>query len=69
MVGFSKIAIFQVRYLQKFLLWKSGGALVQTAQGGAGGVTVPGGDPELWRCDTQGRGPEQSHTWVDGWIR
>lgn len=34
-----------------------------------GGVTVPGGDPELWRCDTQGRGPEQSHAWVDGWIR
>ena len=52
MVGFSKIAIFQVRYLQKFLLRKSGGALVQTAQGGGGGslsleVTQNRGDVAL----------------------
>ena len=30
-------------------------ALAQAAQGG-GGLTVPGGAPELWRCGTEGHG-------------
>ena len=34
----------------------------QTAKGG-GGVTVPGGVPEPWRCGTEGRG---QWAWWDG---
>ena len=30
-------------------------ALAQAAQGG-GGVTIPGGVQEMWRCGTEGRG-------------
>ena len=29
--------------------------MAQAAQGG-GGVTIPGGVAELWRCGTEGRG-------------
>ncbi len=32
--------------------WCCGG----TAAQGGGGVTVPGGVPELWGCGTEGRG-------------
>ena len=40
---------------------KSSRALAQTAQGG-GGVTVPGGVPELRRCGTEGQ-------WAQwGWV-
>jgi len=45
----------QVVYQEKFLLRMSGTALEQAAQGG-GGVTVPGGGQEAWRCSTEGRG-------------
>ena len=49
----------QVGYYEKFLLRKSGEALAQAAQGG-GGVTVPGGVQELWRCGTEERGCDGS---------
>ena len=45
----------QVGYEEKFILRKSGEALVQAAKGG-GGVTVPGGVQEMWRCGTEGGG-------------
>jgi len=35
-----------------FILQKSHQALEQTAQGG-GGVTIPEGVPEPWRCGTE----------------
>ena len=38
-----------------FILQKSHQALEQTAQGG-GGVTIPEGVPEPWRCGTEGCG-------------
>jgi len=38
-----------------FFLLKSGRAVAQTAQGG-GGVTIPGGVQETWRCGTEGYG-------------
>jgi len=37
--------------LGKFLLRRSAEALEQAAQGG-GGVTIPGGFQEMWRCGT-----------------
>lgn len=40
MGGFSKIPIFQARYLQKFLLRKSGGALARAAPGGGEGGSL-----------------------------
>lgn len=40
MGGFSKIPIFQARYLQKFILRKSGGALVRAAPGGGEGGSL-----------------------------
>jgi len=43
----------QFGYQEKFHLRKSGETLAWAAQGG-GGVTVPGGFQELWRCDTEG---------------
>ena len=46
---------FQVEYLEKILLRKYGEALAQAARGG-GGVTVPGGVQELWKCSTDGCG-------------
>ena len=46
---------FHVGYEEKFLLWKSGQALAQAAQGG-GGATIPRGVQELWRCGTEGHG-------------
>ena len=52
----------------KFLLRKSGEALAQAAQG-SGGVTVPGGDREPWRCGTGGRGQWAWWGWVGGWSR
>ena len=42
----------QVGYQEEFLLIKSSDAVAQ----GGGGVTVPGGVPELWGCGTEGRG-------------
>ena len=44
---------FQVRISLEPELRKSGEALEQAAQGG-GGVTVPGGVQERWRCGTEG---------------
>jgi len=42
------------------------GELAEAAQGG-GGVTVPGGAPELWGCGTAGCGPgAQGGGW--GWT-
>lgn len=32
---------------------------------GSGGVTVPGGAPELWRCGTSGHAPVGRVGWVD----
>jgi len=40
---------------KKLLTWKSGWAVTQAAQEG-GGVTVPEGLPEPWRCGTEGHG-------------
>ena len=40
---------------KKILLMKSGKTLGWAAQGG-GGVTIPGGDQETWRCGTQAHG-------------
>ena len=34
---------------------QNGWALAQAAQRGSG-VTIPGGVPEPWRCDTEGHG-------------
>jgi len=45
----------QAGYWEKFLLRKSGNVLAQAAQRG-GGVTIPGGDQEPWRCGTERRG-------------
>ena len=42
-------------YQEKFLLQKSGQALERTALGG-GGVTVPGGVQEMFKCCTEGHG-------------
>ena len=42
-------------------------ALAQGAQGG-GGVTIPGGVQELWRCGTEARGQWAWWGWVDGWT-
>ena len=39
----------------KFHLCQSGAAVAQGCPGG-GGVTVPGGAPELWGCGTEGCG-------------
>jgi len=39
----------------KFHLCQSGAAVAQGCPGG-GGVTVPGGAPELWGCGTEGGG-------------
>ena len=41
--------------LEKFLHRKNGEAVAQAARGG-GGVTVPGGVQELWKCSTEGCG-------------
>ena len=37
--------------------------MAQAARGG-GGVTVPGGVPELWRCGTEGRGQWACWGWA-----
>ena len=37
------------------------------AQGG-GGVTVPGGAQEMWRCGTEGCGQWPWWGWADGCI-
>jgi len=42
--------------------------LDQAAQGG-GGVTIPGGVQEMWRCGTEGHGLVVWWGWVDGWSR
>jgi len=42
--------------------------LAQAAQGG-GGVTIPGGVQEMWRCGTEGRGLVGMVGWTDGWTR
>ena len=54
---------FKVRYWDKFLIRKSGEVVAQTALGLGGGVTVPGGAREMWRCGTEGCG----RWW--GWVR
>ena len=41
--------------------------MARAAQGG-GGVTVPGGVQELWRCGTEGRGQWAQWGWADGWT-
>jgi len=58
----------QVGYEEKFLLRKSGAAVSQAAQGG-GGVTVPGGVPELCGCGTEGHGQWARWGWAGGWTR
>ena len=45
----------------------SGNALAQAAWG-CGGVTIPAGVPELWRCGTEGHGQWAWWGWVDGWT-
>jgi len=45
----------QVGHQGKFLLRKSGEALIQAAQGG-GGVTIPGSVQVKGRCGTEGHG-------------
>ncbi len=45
----------------------SGAAVAQAAQGG-GGVTVPGGVQEPWRCGTEGRGQWAWWGWAGGWT-
>ena len=37
----------------------------EAAQGG-GGVSIPGGVPEQWKCGTEGRGQWAWWGWVDG---
>jgi len=58
----------QVGYWETFLLWKSGDALAQAAQGG-GGVTIPGGVHGPRRCGTEVYGQWARWGGVDGWIR
>ena len=43
--------------------WRTG-----TAAHGGGGVTVPGGVQEPWRCGTEGRGQWAWWKWVDNWT-
>ena len=45
----------------------SGEALAQAAQG-SGGVTVPGGVQEVWRCGTEGHGQWAWWGWAEGWT-
>ena len=45
---------FRQNIRKKITLWKSGEALAQAAQGG--GVTIPEGVQETWRCGTEGPG-------------
>ena len=45
----------KVGYYKQFLLRKSSEALEWAAQGG-GGIAIPRGVPEPWRCGTEGRG-------------
>ena len=49
------------------ILRKKDEALAQAAQGG-GGVTVPGGVQEPWRCGTEGRGLWARWGWAGGWT-
>ena len=43
--------------------------MAQAAKG-AGGVTVPSGVQEPWRCGTEERGLVGEYQWsVDGWTR
>ena len=59
---------YQPFRLVKLALRRSCLALAWTAQGG-GGVTVPGGVHETWRCGTEGHGLVSSigGRWMDGW--
>ena len=52
----------KVGYYEQFLLRKSSEALEWAAQGG-GGIAIPRGVPEPWRCGTEGRG---QWAWWDG---
>ena len=52
---------------QEKRLRKSSNALAQAAQGG-GGVTIPGGVPEPWRCGTEGCSQWAWWGWADSWI-
>lgn len=45
----------QIGYLEKYLLIKSDGTLAQATQE-SGGVIVPGGVREVWRCGTEEHG-------------
>ena len=56
------------RWLEKFLLRKSGDAVAQSAQGGEG-VAIPGGVPEMWRCGTEGRGQWARWGWAGVGLR
>ena len=47
----------QVGYQEKLILRKSSEVLAQAAQVG-GGVTIPEGVQEVWRCGTEGHGLE-----------
>ena len=58
----------QIGYEEKLLLQKSGEAVAQAAQGG-GGVTIPGGVPEMRRCGTEGHGQWARCGWADSWTR
>ena len=53
----------ELLFTEKFLFRKSGQALTQAAQGG-GGVTVPGGVQETWRCVTERHGQWSCWGWV-----
>ena len=56
----------QVGYQEKNFLRKGGQVLEWAAQGG-GGVTVPGGVRETFRCCTEGGGLVEKWWWqVDG---
>ena len=48
-------------YKNKFLLSKRGEVMALLP--GGGGVTIPGGVQEVWRCGTEGRGQ-----WCSGWT-
>ena len=34
------------------IVFRKSGEVLERASQGSGGVTIPGGDPELWRCGT-----------------
>ena len=66
-MAYAATGVVQVVYQEKFILRRSGEAVVQAAQGG-GGVTIFGGVQEMCGCGTEERGQWAWWGWVGGWT-